>query len=146
MPTSRLAVWETLLWYIHEVPHLTVLDVGPGHGKAAVLLREYLNEPPEFIDAIELHPPYVEAFGLRHLYDHVIVGDARELTDRQLAIYDVVVMADVIEQVTGFVCFFIYLRKALTIFVFDLVPLFFQRTQRFLPLPHRLTVIGLGLS
>lgn len=100
MPTSNLAVWPTLLWLVHEAdPHRTVLDVGPGHGKAAVLLREYLTHPPEQIDAVEAHRPYVESFGLRVLYDNVFVDDVLDLPPERLAGYDVVLMADVIEHI-----------------------------------------------
>lgn len=98
MPTSNLAVWPMLLWLVHSAPHRRILDVGPGHGKAAVLLREYLTEPPEQIDAVEAHRPYVEAFGLRALYDNVFVTDVVDLPSERLAGYDVVLMADVIEH------------------------------------------------
>lgn len=98
MPTSNLYVWPELLALVDQVPHAHVLDVGPGHGKAATLLREYLNHPPARIDAVEVHKPYVDAFGLSVLYDHVLVGDALELNRGTLATYDVVLIADVIEH------------------------------------------------
>lgn len=98
MPTSNLAVAPLVLWLCHEVEHRTVLDVGPGHGKYALLLREYLNDPPEQIDAVEIHEPYVNAFSLRLLYDSVFVSDVLELPPERLAGYELVLMADVIEH------------------------------------------------
>lgn len=99
MPTSNLAVWPWIIQYVHEVPHERILDVGPGWGKAATLLREYLNTKPEQIDAIELHDPYVEAHRLHALYDEVLVGDVCDLDDDELARYDLVLMVDVIEHI-----------------------------------------------
>lgn len=99
MPTSNLAVWPTILWMAESAkPHRTVLDIGPGHGKAAVLLREYLNEPPTRIDACEAWPDYVDQFDLRRLYHAVIEQDATLLTADVLAGYDLVLMVDVIEH------------------------------------------------
>jgi len=98
VPTSNLAVAPLVLWYVEEVEHEHVLDVGPGWGKYAVLLREYLNTKPRRVDAVELHEPYVDAHRLRVLYDDVLVGDVLDLTDEQLAAYDLVLMVDVIEH------------------------------------------------
>lgn len=101
MPTSNLALWPWILNLVETVEPspLHVLDVGPGHGKAAVLLREYLNHPPSRIDAVEAHKPYVDAFGLTQLYDEVYIGDVQGLHDSLLAAYDLVLMADVIEHI-----------------------------------------------
>lgn len=123
MPTSALEVWPRFINLVERVPHRALLDVGPGHGKLAVLAREYLNNPPALIDAVEAWPDYVHEFELARLYDTVYVGDAT--TDRwetgyeyrrtaaghlqlhdlppvdarqRLAAYDVVVMGDVIEH------------------------------------------------
>lgn len=112
MPTSNLAIWPEIIHAVHQVSHRRVLDVGPGHGKAAVLLREYLNDPPNLIDAVEAWQPYVGQFRLERLYDRCFVGDVTgqewhlgpERTpwdaQRQLDSYDLVLMADVIEHLT----------------------------------------------
>lgn len=84
---------------VDQVPHTHVVDIGPGHGKAAVLMREYLTNPPSRIDAVEAHKPYVDSFGLAVLYDHVEIGDAMQLEWTWFDQYDVVLMADVIEHV-----------------------------------------------
>ena len=99
MPTSSLAVAPAVLWSVAEVEPASVLDVGAGWGKYAVLLREYLNVKPSRIDAVEAHAPYVDAHRLRVLYDDVIVGDVVDVADERLAVYDVVLMVDVIEHI-----------------------------------------------
>lgn len=99
MPTSALQTWPRLLNLVHTVPHRAVLDVGPGHGKAAVLLREYLNDPPARIDAVEAWGPYVHDFGLHRLYDTVYEEDVTDWPRQRLAAYEVVLMADVIEHI-----------------------------------------------
>lgn len=98
MPTSNLAVAPAVLWNVAETAHDSVLDVGPGWGKYAVLLREYLNDPPSRIDACELWEPYVDEHRLRVLYDDVLVGDACDLPVDVLDRYEVVLMVDVIEH------------------------------------------------
>lgn len=98
MPTSNLALAPAILNLVATAPaHATILDVGPGHGKYAVLVREYVG-PVERLDAVEAWEPYVEAFKLRDLYDEVIVEDVRFLGDADLARYDVVLMVDVLEH------------------------------------------------
>lgn len=109
MPTSNLYMWPDIIQAIDEVSHLRILDVGPGHGKASVLLREYLHEPPDVIDAVEAWEPYVGRFDLEPLYSRVFVGDvtapqwtlAGEPVVAQVALdyYDLVLLGDVIEHI-----------------------------------------------
>lgn len=118
MPTSLLALWPEIIALVEQVPHRRVLDVGPGHGKAATLLREYLNQEPARLDAIEAWQPYVARFRLLDLYDRVMVGDVTadqwEVALRrqgdvpdwskvdaatEMAVYDLVLMGDVIEHI-----------------------------------------------
>lgn len=100
MPTSNLAHAIPILNLVETIdPHPeTILDVGPGWGKYATLLREYLNHPPTKIDAVEVHEPYVHDHRLAALYDVVAIGDACDLTPALLATYDLVLMVDVIEH------------------------------------------------
>lgn len=97
MPTSNLALWPVILRLVYEVSPRSVLDVGPGHGKAAVLIREYVP-CVERLDAVEAWEPYVHDFGLERLYDHVLIGDVLSLADHELAAYDLVLMVDVLEH------------------------------------------------
>lgn len=88
-----------------EVKPRRILDIGPGHGKAGILLREYIGTvaagtgPIERVDAIEAEPRYLKRFRwLESVYDRVMVGDACELSQDALDCYDLVLMADVIEH------------------------------------------------
>jgi len=71
-----------------------ILDVGPGEGTYARLLRPALPKA-EFI-CLEIFEPYRERFGLDKLYDRVIIGDARTYEPDFPA--DVVIFGDVLEH------------------------------------------------
>jgi len=110
MPTSNLAVAPHVLALVEQVPHASVLDVGPGWGKYAVLLSEYLNAKPARIDAVEAWAPYIHDHGLERLYEVMYHGDACDTfwigpassvhrADEVLAGHDIVLMVDVIEHI-----------------------------------------------
>lgn len=100
MPTSSPLVIADVIHLVHDVPHRRVLDVGPGWGKYAVLLREYLNERPQTIDAVEAEGSYITAHNLPALYDHVFTGDVCDLPPQVIDTYDLVLMVDVLEHIT----------------------------------------------
>lgn len=97
MPSSNWHMVPEVVAMVDQVHHDRVLDVGPGRGKYAVALRELLSEPPSVIDAVEMEPSYITRW-LVSLYDTVTAKDVRDLTDEQLAAYDLVLMVDVIEH------------------------------------------------
>lgn len=100
MPTSNLHLAPTVVNLVHTAePHRTVLDVGPGFGKYGLLLREYLNDPPAVIDAVEVEPSYITP-RLEAIYNVVFPMDARDLSYSTYAMYDVVLMVDVIEHLS----------------------------------------------
>ncbi len=72
----------------------SLLDVGAGAGTYARLLAD---DRPARLVALEVFEPYVERYGLRELYDEVVLGDART-TDLPPA--DVVVLGDVAEHMS----------------------------------------------
>ncbi len=72
----------------------SVLDVGAGAGTYAKLLA---GARPPRLTALEVFEPYVETYGLRDLYDEVLLGDARTT---ELPAADVVVLGDVAEHMT----------------------------------------------
>jgi len=80
-------------WVEHLRPR-SVLDVGPGAGAYAKLLA---GLDVEQMIALEIFEPYIERFGLRQLYDEVIVGDARRLRYPEV---DLVIFGDVLEHMT----------------------------------------------
>lgn len=79
-----------------EVAPHRVVDLGPGFGKAAAILREYLIKPI-IIDAVEMEPSYVDD-RLLALYNHIDIADATTLPASYFDQYDLVMMIDVIEH------------------------------------------------
>lgn len=71
---------------------LTVVDVGPGVGTYAKLLR---GPAVDRVIGIEVYAPYVDTYRLHEYYDEIVVGDVREVP---LPACDVVVLGDVIEH------------------------------------------------
>lgn len=97
MPTSNLYLAGDILSLVETAGAKSVLDVGPGHGKYGVLLREYAHV--ERVDAVEAWAPYIEAFGLDGIYGQVYAADVCDLATEVLAQYDLVLLVDVIEHI-----------------------------------------------
>lgn len=72
-----------------------MLDVGPGHGKAGILLREYAGV--ERVDAVEAWPAY-RTPRLHALYDTVFACDVLDLPPLALRGYELVLMVEVLEH------------------------------------------------
>ena len=68
-----------------------ILDVGPGVGTYADLLKEYS------MDCLEIYEGYVEAYNLKEKYKNVYVGD---IVDFNTSEYDFVIIGDVLEHLT----------------------------------------------
>lgn len=102
MPTSILEVAPAVLHYLWEVRPadrpLRVLDVGPGWGKYATLVREYVD-PAAQLAAVEAWPAYIEDHRLDRLYDLIVAGDIRDQPDTWLDGFDAVLMVDVLEHI-----------------------------------------------
>ena len=105
MPSSQFGQISPLVWLIRELDPHSVLDIGPGFGKYGFLAREYLElwfRTTEYakrthrIDAIEIFGPYVTPLQ-RSIYDEIHIGDAIGILP-QLAVYDLVLLIDVIEH------------------------------------------------
>lgn len=73
---------------------LSVVDVGPGVGTYAKLLR---GPAVTHVVGIEVHAPYVETYRLHEYYDQIVVGDVREV---DIPACDVVVLGDVVEHMS----------------------------------------------
>jgi SAM-dependent methyltransferase len=93
MPTSEHWQIPRIVEVIARERPRSVLDVGAGYGKYGVLAREYGD--PRRVDAVDANAPRYP------VYDHVYLGDIREL-DRLLpadaAAYDLALFIDVIEH------------------------------------------------
>jgi hypothetical protein len=74
----------------------TVIDIGPGAGAYAKLIRE-LNFRPYLI-GIEIFAPYVERFGLIQLYNEVLVYDGYKYLRDNPRTYDLVLLGDIVEH------------------------------------------------
>ncbi len=82
MPTSNLYNAPLICQLVRMTGAKKILDVGPGHGKYGVLLREYAGA--EVVDAVEMWAPYVVDYRLDGIYDNVYIGDALEMTEEPL--------------------------------------------------------------
>jgi hypothetical protein len=75
----------------HTSEYSKILDVGPGAGTYGSMLR-HLD-----IEALEIHPPYIEMFKLNEIYKKIYIGDIR---DFDVSEYDYIIMGDVLEHLT----------------------------------------------
>ena len=92
--SSNIGKLAIARWYdaLPLTPRL-LLDIGPGWGTFAKLFRR----SGQRWDAVEIHAPYVTAFRLRKLYDHIYVQDAVSFVP--CTTYDIVFFGDVLEHV-----------------------------------------------
>lgn len=95
MPGSSARGKLQILEWRKELPRFrSVLDVGPGWGTYAKLLKR----KGEIWEAVEVYEPYIEQYKLRTLYDRVFVGNI--LTFEPDKRYDLVILGDVLEHVS----------------------------------------------
>lgn len=70
-----------------------ILDVGPGYGTYANLLKPELTN----IDAIEIWEPYIQKFNLHSLYKNIFIGNILDF--EKVRDYDYIIMGDVLEHI-----------------------------------------------
>ena len=75
----------------HTSEYSKILDVGPGAGTYGSMLK-HLD-----IEALEIHPPYIQMFKLDEIYKKIHIGDIRKFDIRP---YDYIIMGDVLEHLT----------------------------------------------
>lgn len=80
---------------LQELQPASVLDVGPGAGAYAQLVRSVPSV--EILECVEIWEPYIAQFGLTSLYDAVHLADVREFDDFD---FDVVIFGDVLEHMS----------------------------------------------
>lgn len=88
--------------WITDMQPATVLDIGVGAGAYGYMVGNVV--PHARIDAVEIHEPYVSTFGLRELYNEIVIGDIRDPQTRMrlpLPKYDLIIMGDVLEHMTA---------------------------------------------
>jgi hypothetical protein len=106
LPSSFLYQVVPIMNAVIEINPQSILDIGIGWGKYALLCREYLETPgpdggllhfTRRIDGIEAFEKYVNPVH-RHLYDEIFIGDALEVTRSLKRRYDLVFLIDVLEH------------------------------------------------
>lgn len=96
MPDSANEGIAVMLNWVKCHDPKSILDIGVGSGKYGKLLRTCLTSP--YLIGIEAWHPYVARFGLREIYDQVIVADVLELEHDRWPHVDVVILGDVLEH------------------------------------------------
>ncbi len=83
-------------WILRRYPVAStlILDVGPGIGTYAALLPEYR------MDAVEVHEPYVDKFGLAGKYQRVYVQPIQQFYFRE-GKYQLTIFGDVLEHLSA---------------------------------------------
>ena len=86
---------EIRQYFIHHVStNKKILDVGPGKGTYSLLLMGLGYK----MDCIEIWPPYVDEFALKHKYDNVHIGN---IIDFDISAYDFIILGDVLEHLSA---------------------------------------------
>ena len=104
MPSSSPHIIGKVLETLISLQPSSLLDVGAGFGKYGMLCREYLDYKsyPKFkkrIDAIEGFKKYITPIH-SFAYNKCFVGDARKIISRLSHPYDIVLLIDVLEDLT----------------------------------------------
>lgn len=107
MPTSVPQSLTKVCWEILSIKPTTFLDIGIGNGKWGFLVREYTDvwksrKPDDYktiIHGIEVYADYITKLQ-RLIYDQIFIGDVINMIDNlPIKIYDLIIMADVLEHI-----------------------------------------------
>lgn len=71
--------------------HAAILDVGAGEGLYSQLLRRYFP----YMDAVEIHQPYIDLYKLEEHYRYVFRADIREFA---VPHYEIIILGDILEH------------------------------------------------
>jgi hypothetical protein len=99
MPFSGPQFDNAFIKFARFIQPRSVLDIGPGNGKYASLVRSVVNQA--HIEAIESEESYIERFDLSALYDAITVGQGIDIMTRPGAAdakWNLVVLGDVMEH------------------------------------------------
>ncbi len=79
-------------------PIARVIDIGPGEGSYARLIRPLVSIP-EWI-GVEVWPPYIKEYDLASVYDQVIISDARWFDFSLVGSDSLAIFGDVLEHMS----------------------------------------------
>lgn len=85
---------------LSEVPDLTgkeVLDCACGHGVWGYLISSEKNGDKAYLVGFDLHRPYVEFCKRRHVYDDIVLADAKHIPFRRKS-FDVILASELVEH------------------------------------------------
>lgn len=115
MPYSDQRFDKQVASIIKKLKPKVVLDVGPGAGKYAKLIKAIA--PEIRVEAVEIDKKYVKEFNLRELYDEVHIASIQKFAEQQHDnSYDLIIFGDVIEHLkksegVDLLNFFVYRTK-----------------------------------
>ena len=100
MPVSSPLLDAHMTTILRLMQPAKVCDIGPGAGKYGQLVRQLatLDGFTSSVTAYDIDASYVEHFGLREIYDEVVVGDAVDLIKDVRRRFDLVIIGDCIEH------------------------------------------------
>lgn len=75
---------------------LSILDIGVGAGKTSKLVRHFAYS----IVGVEAYANYVERFGLRKLYDDLMVMDVVKVDPEEFARFHLAIIGDTLEHLS----------------------------------------------
>lgn len=75
---------------------LRILDIGVGAGKTSRLLRPYASR----LIGVEAYAPYVDRFGLRQLYDELMLMHVALVDPEEFARFHIAVIGDTLEHLS----------------------------------------------
>jgi hypothetical protein len=96
MPFSLSTFDAEIELYFRDAEHDSILDIGPGEGKFGRMLGRIGSSAKRI--AVEVDATYVEQYGLRAVYDEVLIMDAACLMDHVDWKFGAVIIGDVIEH------------------------------------------------
>ena len=99
MPYSDTVFDSKVVSILKRLKPRRVLDVGPGSGKYAGLVRAAHSDDDYEIEGVEIDRSYIRRFKLRQIYDRVHACSIDRFMERSIdTSYDLVIFGDVIEH------------------------------------------------
>jgi glycosyltransferase involved in cell wall biosynthesis len=95
MPVSFESGKAYIREFINKISHSKMIDIGVGCGTYAKMF------PESHWTGVEIFGPYVEKFGLKKIYQKLIIEDARKIDYLSLGSFDVAIAGDILEHMSA---------------------------------------------